>query len=64
MSEMSTIVNKLLNDISDRVATRTGKIEDMMSEVDGLYVANVDTFKQLQRAKQLTQQLYTEIGSN
>ncbi len=63
MNEMTILVNTLLTDMNERKDARTTRIEESMADVDGLYVANVDTAAQLARTKDLTQKLYTDIAN-
>jgi hypothetical protein len=63
MNEMTILVNTFLTDMNDRKDARTTRIEESMADVEGLYVANVDTAAQLARTKDLTQKLYTDIAN-
>jgi hypothetical protein len=63
MSEMTVLVNTFLTDMNDRKDARTTRIEESMADVEGLYIANVDTAAQLARTKDLTQKLYTDIAN-
>ncbi len=60
---MTVLVNTFLTDMNDRKDARTTRIEESMADVEGLYIANVDTAAQLARTKDLTQKLYTDIAN-